>query len=144
MIVYNICISLDWNDESVIFMKKNVQLRFIFILKSFWLNLNYFLLVLISWTSINLQFNCILYLLPSLTASSSSLENIISPSGSFSFVGRQLSIFCEGRSDGDLIYGCYWWRRRLIHSCHNCVGQGQWRQLNTESFHGNRIYLFQV
>uniref|UniRef100_A0A8W8KPL8 Uncharacterized protein n=1 Tax=Magallana gigas TaxID=29159 RepID=A0A8W8KPL8_MAGGI len=46
--------------------------------------------ILISWTSINLQFNCILYLLPSLTASSSSLENIISPSGSFSFVGRQL------------------------------------------------------
>lgn len=35
MIVYNICISLDWNDESVIFMKKNVQLRFIFILNRF-------------------------------------------------------------------------------------------------------------
>lgn len=143
MIVYNICISLDWNDESVIFMKKKCTTSFYFYLEIVLIK-SYFLLVLISWTSINLQFNCILYLLPSLTASSSSLENIILPSGSFSFVGRQLSIFCEGRSDGDLIYGCYWWRRRLIHSCHNCVGQGQWRQFNTESFHGNRIYLFQV
>lgn len=87
-------------------MKKKCTTSFYFYLEIVLIK-SYFLLVLISWTSINLQFNCILYLLPSLAASSSSLENIISPSGSFSFVGRQLSIFCVGRSDGDLIYGCY-------------------------------------